>query len=236
MTKVKVFNHQGKLAGSVNLPVELFGANPKPKFLAQTVRVYAHRARQGRGIAKTRGQVVASTKKIYRQKGTGRARHGALSAPIFVGGGVAHGPRGELKQLVLTKQSKKQALAQALSLKVQTNNLVLVTDLSPIKPTKTKHFAAWLSSLNRPDSARLWLTIAKETKLYRGGRNLPNLNFLPLANINSFNILHYQQLYLTLTAVNTLLAAQGYKPVKLIKLTTTKPTASKSRQTTKITK
>src|SRR3989344_3714386 len=82
---VPVFNLSGKKKGSVELPKEIFGAKVNEKLLAQAVRVYLVNQRQGTASTKTRGEVAGSTRKIYRQKGTGRARHGAIKAPIFVG-------------------------------------------------------------------------------------------------------------------------------------------------------
>src|SRR5579884_516617 len=83
----------GKSAGNITLPKEIFGAKVNPQLMSQAVRVYLANQRQGNAATKTRGEINMTTAKWYRQKGTGRARHGAKSAPIFVKGGVAHGPQ-----------------------------------------------------------------------------------------------------------------------------------------------
>jgi large subunit ribosomal protein L4 len=114
----------------------MFDEKENMTLLAQAIRVYADRKKPRRGKTKTRGEVVASTKKIWRQKGTGRARHGALSAPIFVGGGKAHGPRGDKRELTLPKKMKKKALFIALSLKAKENQVFAIDEVSKIKKTK----------------------------------------------------------------------------------------------------
>src|SRR5664280_2511271 len=91
--KLSVFNTSGKVLESISLPKEIFGVDINKQIMTQAVRVYLANQRRGTVKTKSRGEVKISTRKIYRQKGTGRARHGAASAPIFVGGGIAFGPR-----------------------------------------------------------------------------------------------------------------------------------------------
>ena len=104
--------------------------------LTQAIRVYTARRHPGLSKVKTRGEVIASTRKIYRQKGTGQARHGAISAPIFVGGGVAHGPKGVKRQLSLPKKMRRKALSIALSVKAKEGNLLVVEGISKLKKNK----------------------------------------------------------------------------------------------------
>ena len=94
MTQLAVVDVKGKSKGQINVSNEIFGINPNKIVVAQAVRVHLTNQRQATAKSKTRGEVSGSGKKIWRQKGTGRARHGDRYAPIFVGGGVAHGPRG----------------------------------------------------------------------------------------------------------------------------------------------
>ncbi len=88
---VDLFDTEGKVVKQMTLPAEVFGAEINKELIAQAVRVYRVNQRQGNAVTKTRGEVDGSTRKIYRQKGTGRARHGGIRAPIFVKGGIAHG-------------------------------------------------------------------------------------------------------------------------------------------------
>ena len=117
--KVAIVDVSGASKGNMTLPTEIFGVIPNKALLAQAVRVYLANQRQGNASTQTRGEVVGSTRKIYRQKGTGRARHGAIKAPIFVGGGVAHGPHPHDFGLDFPKKMRKAALISALSHKAQ---------------------------------------------------------------------------------------------------------------------
>src|SRR3990167_9301765 len=109
MVKLTIYSAKGIRKGSTNLPNNFVEKINLP-LMAQAVRVYEDRQHPGLAKAKTRGEVTASTRKIYRQKGTGGARHGAISAPIFRGGGIAFGPKPRNFELKLSKQMKKKAL------------------------------------------------------------------------------------------------------------------------------
>src|SRR3990170_5938571 len=124
---IQVLNTRGEPAGKTDLPEEIFAVKASPRLLAQAVRVYLANQRLAQARAKTRGEVKGSGKKIWRQKGTGRARHGDAQAPIFVGGGVAHGPTGrENYKLKLPKRLKRRALFAALTQKIEEKELVIV--------------------------------------------------------------------------------------------------------------
>src|SRR3989344_7204583 len=112
---VPVYEISGKEKGSLSLPKEAFSVDVNKALLAQAVRVYQSNQRQGTASTKTRGEVVGSTRKIYRQKGTGRARHGDIKAPIFVGGGVAHGPKSANYRKSISQKMRRIALLGALS-------------------------------------------------------------------------------------------------------------------------
>src|SRR3989338_11153263 len=94
MLTAQVFQPEGGKSGTINLPEQLFAAKVNPQLMAQAVRVFLSNQRKAHAKSKTRGEIIRTTRKWYRQKGTGRARHGAQSAPLFVGGAKAHGPRG----------------------------------------------------------------------------------------------------------------------------------------------
>ncbi|KKR11578.1 MAG: 50S ribosomal protein L4 [Candidatus Woesebacteria bacterium GW2011_GWA1_39_21] len=134
MLKVDLYDHQGKKKESITLPKD-YAVKANSKLLSQAVRVYEDRAHLGLSRTKTRGEVAISTRKIYRQKGTGGARHGAKSAPIFVGGGTAHGPKGIKRTLKLSKSIKNMAFLQAINYK-GTDALALVDNLEKIEKTK----------------------------------------------------------------------------------------------------
>src|SRR5882724_11511103 len=134
-----VYGLDGKVAEKVTVPAAIFGEKVNKTLLAQAVRVYLANKRQGNASTKTRGEVDGSTRKIYRQKGTGKARHGSVRAPIFVHGGVVFGPKPRDFSLSLPKKMKRKALFSALSAKLQGKELIVVSSLETITP-KTKNF------------------------------------------------------------------------------------------------
>jgi large subunit ribosomal protein L4 len=135
MTKANNYSAKGTALGTFALPKN-FSTEANLKLLAQAIYVYDDRAHKGLAKAKTRAEVNRTKKKWYRQKGTGGARHGARSAPIFVGGGVAHGPRPVKRELTLPKKTRKKALDVVLSLKTKEGSIVVLDGLSKIKKTK----------------------------------------------------------------------------------------------------
>lgn len=134
MNKVDLYSAKGTKKTQINLPKE-FSDKPNITLLAQAIRVYESNMHIGITRKKTRGEVKFSTRKIYRQKGTGGARHGAKSAPIFVGGGLAHGPKGKKRSLTLSKKMVKKALNTALSLKLKEKQLVVIEGITTLKKT-----------------------------------------------------------------------------------------------------
>jgi len=124
--KVEVIDTVGKVVETMELPKELFGAKINSVLMAQAVRVYLANQRLGTASTKTRGEVDGSTRKIYRQKGTGRARHGGIRAPIFVKGGIAHGPKPRDYSLLLSKNMRIAALRSALSAKVKAGEVAVI--------------------------------------------------------------------------------------------------------------
>ena len=134
MNKVDLYSARGTKKTQINLPKD-FGDKPNIILLAQAIRVYESNMHIGKPWKKTRSEVNFSTRKIYRQKGTGGARHGAKSAPIFVGGGLAHGPKGKKRRLTLSKKMVKKALNTALSLKLKEKQLVVIEGITTLKKT-----------------------------------------------------------------------------------------------------
>ena len=123
---IPVLDMTGKEVSTVDLPEALFAVKAADTLLSQYLRVYLHNQKNAYGSAKTRSEVTGSTRKIYKQKGTGRARHGANKAPIFVGGGVAHGPKGMKRALSLNKKQITKALLFSLSKQVINKSVISV--------------------------------------------------------------------------------------------------------------
>ncbi len=162
---------------------------PQESVLHEVVRWQLSKRRRGTASTKTRGKVVGSTAKIYPQKGTGRARHGSRKAPIFVGGGIAFGPKPRDYAYTLPKRVRRLGLHMALAARAEEGKLTLVEsfDLSG----KTKEFVAWAGQ-NGFDGSERVLLVTDDELARRAARNLPWVDVLPGRGINVFDILRNQ--------------------------------------------
>lgn len=198
---VPVYSLAGRAAGTLSLPKEIFGAKVNEKLLAQAVRVYMTNQKNLTASTKTRGEVRGSTAKIYRQKGTGRARHGAIRAPIFIGGGIVFGPRTRKVRLDLPKKMKRSALLSALSSKMVDKGILGVSGLE--KATgKTKEMAKLLKKMGTDNA--LIVTGEKTDNVVRAVRNIPGVSVLPANLINAYEVLKQDMLLITKEAVEKL--------------------------------
>ena len=208
---VSVVGVDGKTKGRVQLPTELFAAKVNKQLLAQAVRVYLANQRQGTASPKPRGEVEGSTRKIYRQKGTGRARHGAIRAPIFVGGGIVFGPKPRDYSLKMPQKMRRRALAAALTSVYQDGHLTVVDGLSELEP-KTKHFAAFFRTIGAPGRGKTLVVVpTPATDVVRGVRNLSSVDVLPAQNLNAYAILSHHQTILMKEAIKPLRETFGNK-------------------------
>ncbi len=200
---VNVVGIDGKVTGKVSLPGEIFGEKVNKALLAQAVRVYLANQRQGNASTKTRGEVEGSTRKIFRQKGTGKARHGSIRAPIFVKGGIVFGPKPRDFSLALPQKMKRKALFSALSAKVVDSQVTVLSGLSDIKP-KTKVFVEMLKDLGIVDKKRklLFVTPTDMTPAKRAGRNIQGVNFIAVKQLNAYEVLRTKNLILARDAID----------------------------------
>ena len=173
--------------------------------LIQTV-IYKQNANFKKRKAKTKqkNEIIGSTSKIYAQKGTGNARHASRKAPIFVGGGVAHGPKGEnaYKIRKLNKNEKKVSVSAIISKKHKTNNLIVFEDFkSTISKTK-KMFEI----LNQNDAKNAILILDKTSKenIYKSAKNIPNIKITDVNHFSSFDLLKYNKIIFTETSIKEL--------------------------------
>ena len=188
---VPVYDLKGAQVKKMVVPKEIFSTQASDKLLAQYVRVYLANQRQGNASSKTRAEVRASTRKIYRQKGTGRARHGAKSAPIFVGGGVAFGPRPRDFSLKLNKKQRRKAFFYALSLQYKEGNIVGLVDKSLEIEPKTKGFVSLLRSAQLADKkVLLVMPEAKKNNLVLASRNIPGVSVTNAVSLNTYEVLN----------------------------------------------
>lgn len=183
--KITNYSIKGTKLTDLSLPKELGGVAENSALLAQAIRVYEERSHTGLADTKTRAEVNRTKKKWYKQKGTGGARHGAKSAPIFVGGGVAHGPKPVRRVLTLPKKMVQKALSQALSLKAAGRKIVAVTGME--KFTKTSQVAALLKKLG-PAAKYTFVLNEKNFGVKRYFRNIPEVKILLYRNLNAFDV------------------------------------------------
>jgi len=189
-------------AGSIELSPAIFEQPPRPDILHQVVRWQLAKRRQGTHKAKTRGEIRATTRKMYKQKGTGRARHGAATAPQFRGGGKSFGPHPRDHAEGLPKKVRRLGLKVALSSKLAEGKLV-VLDRAALDEPKTKQLAARLDKLGW-SSALLIDGPEVDRNFALAARNLVGLQLLPPEGANVYDILRRDLLVLTREAVRRL--------------------------------
>jgi large subunit ribosomal protein L4 len=191
-----------KKAGTVELPDDVFGLEPRPDILHRMVRYQLAKRRSGTAHVKDRSEINATTAKMYRQKGTGRARHGSKKAPIFRGGGKAFGPKPRSFAFDLPKKVRALALKHALSAKVKSAALVVI-DKCELKDAKTKELKSRFSKLGLT-SALIIDGAEVQEAFAKAARNLPRIDVLPVQGINVYDILNHDTLVLTKAAVEAL--------------------------------
>jgi large subunit ribosomal protein L4 len=188
--EISVFDASGKEVKTIELAKEVFGVKASKELMAQYIRVYNANQRQGTVATKTRSEVAGTTKKVYRQKGTGNARHGSQKAPVFVGGGVTFGPQPRDFSLKMNKKQKRMALFAALSSQAQKQQVhALANEVMDIEP-KTRTMADLLKKIG-PEKGKI-LVVAPELKksgMVLASRNLPNVELVQATTINPFMIL-----------------------------------------------
>ena len=197
MSTVKVYNQEGKEVSELKLNEAAFGLPWNADLVHQVVRVAMANKRQVLASTKTREEVSGGGRKPWRQKGTGRARHGSIRSPLWKGGGVTFGPTKERNfKLKINKKMARKAFLTALSTKAKDNELLILDDLKLSAP-KTKEMAKIMKNFPQVKTGLLVLAGEKDENLKRAGRNLPNLRITNIDNLNILDILKYKNLILT---------------------------------------
>jgi large subunit ribosomal protein L4 len=191
-----------KKAGTVELPDDVFGLEPRPDILHRMVRYQLAKRRGGTRSVQDRSEVSYTGAKLYRQKGTGRARHGSRRAGLFKGGGKAFGPKPRSHDIDLPKKVRALALKHALSAKAKSDALVVI-DKCEIKDVKTKELKSRFSKLGLT-SALIIDGAEVQDAFAKAARNLPRIDVLPVQGINVYDILNHDKLVLTKAAVEAL--------------------------------
>lgn len=192
----------GKSAGKITVSEAVFGLEPRADILHRMVRWQLAKRQQGTHDVKNRSEINRTRKKMYKQKGTGGARHGNMAAPLFRGGGRAFGPTPRSHAHDLPKQVRALALKHALSTKAKSSAIIVVDDLSAADP-KTKALVAKFAKLGLGNA--LFIGGAEIDKNFGlASRNLPHVDVLPVQGINVYDILRREKLVLSKAAVEAL--------------------------------
>jgi large subunit ribosomal protein L4 len=191
-----------KKAGTVELPDHVFGLEPRADILQRMVRYQLAKRRGRTAHVKDRSEVNFTTAKLYKQKGTGRARHGSRKAPIFKGGGKAFGPKPRSHAIDLPKKVRALALKHALSSKAKSKTLMLI-DKIELKDAKTKELKSRFAKLGL-GSALVIDGAEVQEAFAKAARNLPHVDVLPVQGINVYDILRHDTLVLTKAALEAL--------------------------------
>ncbi|MEI7765440.1 MAG: 50S ribosomal protein L4 [bacterium] len=202
--ETKIYNQKGKEAGKIALPEKVFAAKWRADLVHQVVEGMRSNKRAGTADTKGRGEVRGGGKKPWKQKGTGRARHGSSRSPIWVGGGVTHGPLAEKNyKRKISKTMRAQALFSVLSKKLKNKEIIFVDSLE-LAEIKTKGAQEVMASLAKASGWKI-ISSAKKPKILiaifdrnekieKGFRNLPQLEMVFLKNLNPLDVLNYKYL------------------------------------------
>ncbi len=192
--KLEVYSIDGKKNGkSVELDATVFGIKPNRTVMFEDVRRIQANKRQGTAKTKERGEIRGSTKKLFKQKGTGNARRGDIKSPLLRGGGTAHGPRPRPYNFGMTKKAIQLARRSALSLKATQEGVIVVENFDFETP-RTKDMAIALTNLGLEGKKILVLTPGKVESIYKSGRNLPGVRVLESNKPTTFDIMHAEVL------------------------------------------
>lgn len=200
--EMKITTLEGKQAGSVDLPDAIFGLEPRSDIVQRCVNWQLAKRQAGTHKTKLRGEINRTGKKVYAQKGTGQARHGAASAPQFRGGGRAFGPVVRSHAHELPKKVRALALKHALSSKAKDGGIV-VLDKASVKEPKTKALVAQFGKLGL-ENALIIDGAEIEANFQTAARNIPNIDVLPVQGINVYDIMRRKTLVLTKAALDAL--------------------------------
>lgn len=200
----KIYNQKGTTAGEIILPEKVFAAKWRSDLVHQVVESMRSNKRAGTADTKDRGEVRGGGKKPWKQKGTGRARHGSSRSPIWVGGGVTHGPLAEKNyKRKVSKKMRAQALFSVLSRKLKDNEIIFVDSLN-LPSIKTKDSVSVMKAIAKGSGVKaltssktprvLTALFERNEKIEKSFRNLPQLEIVFLKNLNPLDVLNHQYL------------------------------------------
>ena len=202
--EVKVLNISGKETGAtVQLPESVFGITPVDHAIYLDVKQYLANQRQGTHKSKQRNEIAGSTRKLYKQKGTGGARAGSIKSPLFNGGGRVFGPQPRDYSFKLNKKLKVLARKSALSYKAQDSNVVVLEDFT-FDSIKTTNYINLVSALNLAGEKTLLVLPTQNNNIYLSSRNIQKAKVITAADLNTYDVLNAGKLLLTADSLKTL--------------------------------
>lgn len=198
MAKADVININGEKVGEVELSDDIWGTEVKPHLMHDVVVMQLANRRRGTASSKTRGDVSGGGQKPWRQKGTGRARAGSSTSPLWPGGGVAHGPKPRVYHMSVPKKVRRSALRSALTTRYQESNVKILDKLA-LDAISTKKFYGIVKglSLTKP----LVVVDVKDEVLEKSARNIPYVKVLRVEGLNVYDVIRHEQFVVTLEAV-----------------------------------
>ena len=198
--KLNVINIEGKKVSDIEISDKIFSLQPNQTVIRSLIDWQLNHFKARTAKTKQRGEIKGSTAKIYAQKGTGGARHSSRKAPIFVGGGVAHGPKGAVYKIKkINKKLKKLGLLHLLSQKNKVNSLFVVEDFkNEIK--KTKLFSNFLEK-NKLSNSLIISDKNSKSKIIKSARNIPNLKIIDQEGTNAYDLLKYKNVIFTTSSI-----------------------------------
>ena len=201
--KLQAINIDGKKTENIELSDKIFSVKPNKNLIQSIVEWQLNHFKPRTAKTKQRNEVKGSTAKIYAQKGTGGARHSSRKAPIFVGGGVAHGPKGAVyKVKKINKKIRKLGLLYLLTQKNKVNSLFVVEDFKK-EITKTKLFSKFLEK-NKLQNSLIISDENSKSKIIKSARNIPNLKIIKQEGTNVYDLLKYKNVVFTITSIKSL--------------------------------
>ena len=202
--EVKVINISGKETGAkVQLPESVFGVKPSDHAIYLDVKQYLANQRQGTHKSKQRNEIAGSTRKLYKQKGTGGARAGSIKSPLFNGGGRVFGPQPRDYSFKLNKKLKSLARKSALSYKAIDNNVVVLEDFT-FDTVKTKNYINLVNALNLAGEKTLLVLPAQNNNIYLSSRNIQKAKVTTADQLNTYDVLNAGKLLFTADSLKTL--------------------------------
>ncbi|MAG28719.1 50S ribosomal protein L4 [bacterium] len=205
MAKVKTYNLEGAETGSIDLSDDVFAETASPDLMYQVVRVAQNNQRQPLAHVKDRSEVRGGGRKPWRQKGTGRARHGSIRSPIWRGGGATFGPRKEnITKLSIPTKMRKKAIKAVLSERVKDSKLIIIDDLAKLAKPSTKKISSFLSKMKLVSKKVLFLSDEGLEHAILSLRNIQRTKSIRLENINIIDLMSFGTIIISRDSVEKL--------------------------------